>query len=475
MADCLPFNSLEHDRIYKAEDWAWYFATFIGNGVFPRPSDGLQVTAGSDMEINVNEGYAFINGYAFRNPVSRSIALDRAEGAQSRIDRVVVRWDLPQRDIYLAVLKGVPSAKPVAAEVTRSLEIWELALADIYVGKGVTSIRASNITDQRFNSSVCGIVKGTVEEIDASAITKQFDDFLVEYNQKVSEAYEQYTAQMALIKTEAEAEFNAWFGGIKENLSGNVAGNLQNQIDSIRAASVDGLVLKDKENRRYEECRTAAGIQKKTVTIPNMGLRYGTRISVMFIYGNTSIGATLNVNNTGDLKIRYKGKEIDANLIKPNTIVDLVYINDGRWHIVGELPQSQIDEILSVLAVSAEEMNIKNGYLWKKAATGASGTEVIERSIPYEGAQSAHIAVTPGGKYKIYTCDAGTGETIIFAAKNTGAGMAEAYVEGEFVRTDVEETGGRDIYTITVPEGYNRLLINSWNTYLQEIKVYKCP
>lgn len=31
------FNSVSHDRTYKAEDWAEYFASFIGNGRFPRP------------------------------------------------------------------------------------------------------------------------------------------------------------------------------------------------------------------------------------------------------------------------------------------------------------------------------------------------------------------------------------------------------------------------------------------------------
>ena len=49
MANCLPFNAVydgeNYDRAYKAEDWAWYFATFIANGIFPKPSDGLQVIA----------------------------------------------------------------------------------------------------------------------------------------------------------------------------------------------------------------------------------------------------------------------------------------------------------------------------------------------------------------------------------------------------------------------------------------------
>lgn len=77
MANSLPFNAVavdgEYDRVYKAEDWAWYFATFIANGIFPKPSDGLQVVAYSGMEIRVNAGYAFINGYAFRNGTSLSV------------------------------------------------------------------------------------------------------------------------------------------------------------------------------------------------------------------------------------------------------------------------------------------------------------------------------------------------------------------------------------------------------------------
>ena len=295
MADCLPFNAIlvdeEYDRVYKAEDWAWYFATFIANGVFPKPSDGLQVIAYDKMEIKVNAGYAFINGCAFRNPVSMGITLSTAEGALNRIDRVIIRWDLTQRDMYLTVLKGVPSAKPAAAALTRNTEIWELAIADIYVGKGVTKIQTKDITDQRFNSALCGIVKGTIEEIDASVLTKQFNDFFNTYSQAVLDefsiykqdmekylseiagiyenyitmteslfnqyenqfserynsfestldgwdaellkAYTAFMAKITLFQTEAESEFNAWFEDIKEKLGGDIAGSLQLQIDGL--------------------------------------------------------------------------------------------------------------------------------------------------------------------------------------------------------------------------------------------------
>ena len=194
MANSLPFNAVavdgEYDRVYKAEDWAWYFATFIANGIFPKPSDGLQVVAYSGMEIRVNAGYAFINGYAFRNPATLSVTLDTAEGALNRVDRVVVRWDLPQRDMYIAVLKGTPSAKPTGTAVTRTTEIW------------VTRIQTQNITDQRFNSAVCGIVTGTVEEIDASVLTKQFTDFFNTYSAAVLDEFSTYKQNMEKYLTE---------------------------------------------------------------------------------------------------------------------------------------------------------------------------------------------------------------------------------------------------------------------------------
>lgn len=329
MANCLPFNAIlvdeEYDRVYKAEDWAWYFATFIANGVFPKPSDGLQVIAYEKMEIKVNAGYAFINGYAFRNPASMSITLSTAEGALNRIDRVIIRWDLTQRDMYLTVLKGVPSAKPVAAALTRNTEIWELAIADIYVGKGVTKIQTKDITDQRFNSAVCGIVKGTIEEIDASVLTKQFNDFFNTYSQAVLDefsvykqdmemylseiagvyehyisiteslftqyesqfserynsfentldswdaellkAYTAFMAKITLFQTEAENDFNAWFESIKEKLGEDIAGSLQLQIEEL-AEKVEQL-RQQAEAGGAETAETLAELDRRLTLVEN--------------------------------------------------------------------------------------------------------------------------------------------------------------------------------------------------------------
>lgn len=256
MANCLPFNAIEHDRVYKAEDWAWYFATFIANGIFPKPSDGLQVIAHNGMELKVNMGYAFINGYAFRNPTGKSIKLDIAEGALHRIDRVVVRWDAPKRDIYITVLKGTPSASPVAAAIKRNTEIWELALADIYVGKGVTRIQTADITDQRFNSGLCGIVKGTIEEIDASVLTKQFDDFFRLYSGNVSVEFRKYIEEMSSNISEMGETWEQWFNNVKEILKNTENGELLSRVIALYEELFQNATEKDIDaiiNNTYKE------------------------------------------------------------------------------------------------------------------------------------------------------------------------------------------------------------------------------
>lgn len=214
MANYLPFNSIKqgekYDRAVKAEDWAWYFSTFIGNGVFPNPSNGLQVVANGDMDIAVKAGYGFINGYAFRNLSDYIITLDNADGALSRIDRVVLRWDLAERSMYLFVLKGAVSVNPVAPTLTRSADIWELALADVAVDKGATQITQANISDLRYTTALCGIVTGTVTQIDASTLTAQFDAFFNEYSAKVLDQYDGYMADIEGYEASEKAQFEAW-------------------------------------------------------------------------------------------------------------------------------------------------------------------------------------------------------------------------------------------------------------------------
>lgn len=244
MLNYLPFNSINHDRVGKAEDWAWYFATFIGNGVFPKPETGLQVVVGDGMTILAKAGYAFINGYAFRNADDYSITLETADGSLPRIDRIIVRWDLTQRMIYIAVLKGTPSASPVARSLTRTSEIYDLAIADVLVGKGVTAITQANIIDQRYNSAVCGIVTGVVDQIDASTLTAQFNDFFSLYEQQIITQYQNYLSTITGDEQQASAalqNFTDWLARYKTDTKSDIADWLQKLHDLLDTETVTNL------------------------------------------------------------------------------------------------------------------------------------------------------------------------------------------------------------------------------------------
>lgn len=247
------FNSVSHDRTYKAEDWAEYFASFIGNGIFPVPSTGLQVVAGSGMNVTVRAGKAWINGYFYQNTGDLTVQLATADGQLNRIDRIVVQWNLTNRTITTKVKSSGFSASPSAPAVQRDADIFELVLADVFVAAGVTAITQSRITDQRLNTSLCGVVAAVVDQIDTAAFNAQLQAWFAEYESLSEEQYNSLASYMASLKlqgnvqydafeqhmadfeTQAEADFDTWFDGLQAVLDENAVTNLTNITNALDA------------------------------------------------------------------------------------------------------------------------------------------------------------------------------------------------------------------------------------------------
>lgn len=265
------FNSISGDRRYKAEEWAEYFASFIANGVFPNPSTGLQVLASNSMIITVNTGKAWINGYFYFNTSNLTITLDNADGVLNRIDRIVVRWDLQDRVISVKVKKGTYSANPSAAAIQRDADAYELVLADVYVGAGAVSVSQANITDQRLNSTLCGLVVGTVGELDTTAFSAQLQGWFELYQEMSAEQYNNLKSYMnslqiqsdadyialqewfSAFQTSATAEFQSWFQTLQDTLDENTAAHLYNQIALLgeRVSLLEQMVFTDMDTYRY--------------------------------------------------------------------------------------------------------------------------------------------------------------------------------------------------------------------------------
>lgn len=236
------FNSINKDRVYRAEDWADYFASFIANGVMPPIADseeqlGLQVVEGENMTVRLKAGKAWINGYFYHNTDFLNKEISVADGVLNRIDRIVIQWNLTDRTIKSVVKEGTPGSKPKAPELQRSADIYEIAVADIYVGKGVTAITQANITDQRLNGELCGVSVGVVQQIDTDEFNAQLQKWFEEYQAAAAEDYADFTGELESWKEQSKNEFDTWFAEIQGILSGDVAGNLLNEINGLKEAA----------------------------------------------------------------------------------------------------------------------------------------------------------------------------------------------------------------------------------------------
>lgn len=278
--ECGFFNAQlvgeEYDRVYLAEQFAAYFASFIGNGVFGSSMQQLEVVANNDMTTNVLSGQAWINGWWYRNTDVYTLSHSVADGILSRIDIVVLRWDHLARDMYLAVIEGTPSANPVKPAIVRNADYYDLQLATVSIPAGAIKITQAQITDTRLDNSVCGLVTGVVDQIDTTSLFSQFmtayqewkdnqqadyedwtDVQKAAYNKFVSDTEGDYTDFVNQSKqdytdytTSKQEEFNtwyttyltafqtaieAWFENIKGQISEDAAVRIQLELDEHEA------------------------------------------------------------------------------------------------------------------------------------------------------------------------------------------------------------------------------------------------
>ena len=212
----------EYDRAVTSETLRKLLRSLFNTGIDPSISNNLQVAADEGMNVIVRPGFAMVDGCMALEPDTRVLAVQAASTEYDRIDTVVLRLNdndaIRECDLY--VVQGLPSSTPVHPDLTRSGAIYEIGLADIFVGKNSSRILASKITDTRFDSSRCGVMS-SISEFDSSTI------------------YQQVQADLAGFKTEEQAEFLSWFENIRNIIDQDAAGHLQLEIDELSEAVGD--------------------------------------------------------------------------------------------------------------------------------------------------------------------------------------------------------------------------------------------
>lgn len=232
----LFWNSDNGDRSYNADSFETWLKKFFTSGVF---NGELEVTEYSGVTVAVSGGYTNVDGKVMFFEQSMQVTLDAPNSTYPRIDTIVVQRDNVNRQITIEKVTGAYSgASPQPTAPVRTAEIYQLVLAQIYVGAGVSVISQADITDTRADSDICGYVTGTVEEIDFSQITAQFESYYAQFKNTQEADFEEWsTEQRAEMEEWSEDQtemFTDWFDHMKGQLTEDAAAHLQAEIDEIK-------------------------------------------------------------------------------------------------------------------------------------------------------------------------------------------------------------------------------------------------
>ncbi len=206
------FDSIdgEDERSYTADEFAEYFRQVISSGILNGGTNLQVVCSGTDMNVSILPGYAWLEGYLYKINIEPLVfTLDVAHPTQDRIDRVVIRLDkrLEHRYVKAFILKGTPAQTPVAPDITRDENIYELSLAQMKVIAGKSFIEGGEITDERLNTSVCGLANSLV----TADTTDIFNQFQAWYNSRTAEYQAAWNEWFTSHKNQYQGDWRQWW------------------------------------------------------------------------------------------------------------------------------------------------------------------------------------------------------------------------------------------------------------------------
>lgn len=199
------FNSLNHDRMYDADDMNAIFDGIITDGVFGNIGNKFIVTPSSGMTINIGTGKARLHQIFVENDANLVLQVSQSDVLLNRIDVVVIRVDktISGRRGDITILKGTPSQNPIAPTLSTDGQIWEMPIAYINVNANASKINSSDI-QYLVGRNTTPLITAPMQTVNV----------------------ESYVSNM-------EGQFSDWFSDVKGKLSTDAAGNLQNQINTL--------------------------------------------------------------------------------------------------------------------------------------------------------------------------------------------------------------------------------------------------
>lgn len=202
---------------YGAEEAQLWFSGRT-SGVFA--AEELAVSAGDGMSVVLGEGRAWMAytkfaGVVYANTAATALTVPTSDAYFDRIDRVIIRFDRTGNTIKAMIISGSPASRPSIPAIARNDSTFDLSVAQIRVRTGATGITAADITDERLDESVCGLMEDGVTGIPTSVFQAQWSALL----EQLKSALDNVQGGSVLKRTKYSLSFPA--SGWKEQSDGS--------------------------------------------------------------------------------------------------------------------------------------------------------------------------------------------------------------------------------------------------------------
>lgn len=230
------FNSLNGDRKYNAAQMSAIFDGLIIDGVFASIGTAFAVKAAGGLTVNVGIGKAWFDHTWTVNDSILPMTAPEAEVLLDRIDAVVLEVNGMEsvRNNTIKFVKGNPSSAPSRPTLTNEGNVHQYPLCYIYRKYGTAVINQADITPMVGTEST-PFVTGILQTISLDELLGKWQDELDRFTDARSKEVDDWIAQEETVLDQwiasEQADFLAWYNQMKDQLSGDVAGNLQLEID----------------------------------------------------------------------------------------------------------------------------------------------------------------------------------------------------------------------------------------------------
>lgn len=354
------YNSLNGDRKYNAEDISHIFNGIITDGVFSTIGDTLMTVAGTGMQVIVKTGKCWFNGTWTMNDSLLPLDIEAADVSLTRIDAVVVEVDtsVATRANSIKIVKGTASANPTNPTMKSEEFVHQYPIAYVTVSPGVTSITADKIAINVGRGS-CPFITSVLQQADIGDIFNAW-----------------------------ETEFDTWFENVKNQLSGDVAANLQRQIDANTALihqnepneATKTLLQLGTNGTSNDAWQTLfLGIGKVVAMVEVLDYDGSPKSGVTITGGTALEGRTLVTDETGitycnctdgaEIGIKINSTVIETKIFNSTGVITKISFRLHRIHLSIENGVSYVSQTLSGIKAINSTYNAIEGYICNPSDT----------------------------------------------------------------------------------------------------------